>query len=112
MKKKAEKGVGKIVEEFVASLPPEPAPSAEEATSEGEDQCLEREEDELSLMGDQTQRELEEESRNFPNEDEIFERGKALSAWLPSFGGKSCEAPMFALTWGHCINPMLFLGVP
>ena len=33
MKKKAEKGVGKIVEEFVASLPPEPAPSAEEATS-------------------------------------------------------------------------------
>ena len=81
---KKEKGVQKIVDQFVSSLeaPPEPSLTTHAPVSEGEDMILEREDDEESLMGVLAQAELELKGQTFPTEEEIFEAGKRLSVKL------------------------------
>ena len=81
---KKEKGVQKIVDQFVSSLeaPPEPSLTTDAPVSEGEDMILEREDDEESLMGVLAQAELELKGQTFPTEEEIFEAGKRLSVKL------------------------------
>ena len=83
---KKEKGVQKIVDQFVSSLeaPPEPSLTTDAPVSEGEDMILEREDDEESLMGVLAQAELELKGQTFPTEEEIFEAGKRLSVKLVS----------------------------
>ena len=83
---KKEKGVQKIVDQFVSSLeaPPEPSLTTDAPVSEGEDMILERADDEESLMGDLAQAELELKGQTVPTEEEIFEAGKRLSVKLVS----------------------------
>ena len=81
---KKEKGVQRIVDQFVSSLeaPPEPSLADEAPVSEGEDMILEREDDEESLIGETTQADLELKAEKFQTDEELFEEGKRLSVKL------------------------------
>ena len=71
---KKEKGVQKIVDQFVSSLeaPPEPSLADEAPVSEGEDMILEREDDEESLIGETMQADLELKAEKFQTDEELF----------------------------------------
>ena len=83
---KKEKGVQKIVDDFVKSLemPPEPDAGQSDPQSEGEEALLGREDDDESLAGEMAQERMALASEKLLTEDQIFEEGKALSVKLVS----------------------------
>ena len=108
---KKEKGVQKIVDQFVSSLeaPPEPSLTTDASVSEGEDMILQREDDEESLMGVLAQAELELTGQTFPTEEEIFEAGKRLSVKLVSafIRRQELRGSDVRLDVGSCTGPRL-----